>query len=115
MSCDFQPTDNFPVNGDYLLIAGSMQAVCNTGYQGVNYMFQHFYGADFVWPESNNGTPTGHLFKFDQNEFFPNQNAEAGGLNNAAFIYVPKQCENGPVKCKLHLALHGSGQPIMAR
>ena len=111
------PTNNFPPGGDYLPEVGSLQAVCNPGYQGVNHMLAHLYGSSFVWPRSNNATPTGQLFKFDQNEFFENGQAEQGlfdGMANAAFIYVPKACEWGH-PCRLHLVFHPYGYGFWSR
>jgi hypothetical protein len=54
------------------------------------------------------GPLSGRIVPFDQAEFVPGKAAEANGLSNTGYLYVPKACEAGAMPpCRLHLALHG--------
>jgi poly(3-hydroxybutyrate) depolymerase len=51
---------------------------------------------------------SGRIVPFDQAEFVPGKAAEANGMSNTGYLYVPKACEAGAVPpCRLHVALHG--------
>ncbi|NND44868.1 MAG: hypothetical protein HKN58_06060 [Xanthomonadales bacterium] len=47
-----------------------------------------------------------HLQRFDQGGIA----AEASGLAEAGFAYVPAQCVDKPAQCRLHLVFHGCRQ-----
>ena len=45
---------------------------------------------------------------FDQTEFVPGNAAEANGMSDTGYLYIPKACEPGAAQpCRLHVALHG--------
>lgn len=42
---------------------------------------------------------------FDQKEFF--NESQNVGLDTAGFLYVPRECRNGRIRCYLHFYFHG--------
>jgi hypothetical protein len=52
--------------------------------------------------------PSGRILPFDQTEFVPGHAAEANGMSNTGYLYIPKACEADAAQpCRLHVALHG--------
>jgi poly(3-hydroxybutyrate) depolymerase len=52
--------------------------------------------------------PSGRILPFDQTEFVPGSAAEANGMSNTGYLYIPKACEADAAQpCRLHVALHG--------
>lgn len=51
--------------------------------------------------------PTGDLIPFNQTEFF---NSAMASMNDTAYVYVPKRCQNE--QCMVHIAMHGCGQGV---
>ena len=49
------------------------------------------------------------LKDFDQNEFYFNS-ANAFGMDNSGFVFVPEDCKNGTIQCNLHVHFHGCKQ-----
>ncbi len=51
------------------------------------------------------GSPGGKYIEFDQNEFFPDNNAYNHGLSDIGYVYMPNDCASQ--SCRVHVALHG--------
>ena len=51
------------------------------------------------------------LQDFDQNEFYFSA-ANAHGMDNSGFIFVPENCQNGTLTCHLHVHFHGCSQVL---
>jgi poly(3-hydroxybutyrate) depolymerase len=52
--------------------------------------------------------PSGRIIAFDQTEFVARNAAEANGVSNTGYLYIPKTCEaDAAQRCRLHVALHG--------
>jgi poly(3-hydroxybutyrate) depolymerase len=52
--------------------------------------------------------PSGRIVPFDQAEFVPRNAAQANGMSDTGYLYIPKACEAGAAQpCRLHVALHG--------
>jgi hypothetical protein len=52
--------------------------------------------------------PSGRIVPFDRTEFVPGSAAEANGMSNTGYLYIPKACEADAAQpCRLHVALHG--------
>jgi hypothetical protein len=58
----------------------------------------------------NTGALSGAVIPFDQNEFAPDDNAAAIGMDTTGYAFVPQQCAQGNATCGLILALHGCNQ-----
>jgi poly(3-hydroxybutyrate) depolymerase len=55
-----------------------------------------------------NDKVSGRIVAFDQAEFVPENAAQANGMSDTGYLYVPKACEAGAARrCRLHVALHG--------
>lgn len=55
------------------------------------------------------GALGGQMIEFDQNPFTPTDDANAIGLSNEGFAYVPQSCSSGAT-CGIVVALHGCSQ-----
>jgi poly(3-hydroxybutyrate) depolymerase len=72
------------------------------------------YDSEQVWltrwfgplKPKNQGTLTGTVIAFDQNEFATGGNAAALSMDNTGYAFVPAACASG-MSCGLILALHG--------
>ena len=54
------------------------------------------------------GPLSGRIVPFDQTEFVPGHAAEANGMWDTGYLYIPKACEAvAAPPCRLHVALHG--------
>ena len=76
-------------------------------YDSVTAMFTHFFGTGVNSPNSPGSAPQGSLVKFDQTEFFPSSDADAASMDDEGYIYVPANCRDGVMQCKLHIFFHG--------
>jgi poly(3-hydroxybutyrate) depolymerase len=94
------PTD-FDSAGNNGCGVSSSPYVSNCGFDGAGAILEHIYGS--LKPR-NNGALTGKFIQFDQGEFLTN--AKSVGLDETAWVYVPKSCADGET-CKLHMAFHG--------
>lgn len=101
-----------PINAtdDIRTCSVGWSAICGCGYSGVSDMFSVLYPDNFTMAEDNAGT-SGHLFRFNQDEFFPNNSALVNGFKEYGYAYIPYNCrpETG-IKCHVHFAFHGCGQ-----
>ena len=52
-----------------------------------------------------------NLIQFDQSKFFPSLELVLG-LDSKCFVYVPSQCHNGSIACRMHVDFHGCNQQI---
>ena len=77
------------------------------GYDSVTAMFTHFFGSGIHVPNTPGSTPLGTLVKFDQTEFFPSNDAGAASMDDEGYVYVPANCIDGVMQCKLHIFFHG--------
>ena len=76
------------------------------------------YDSEQVWMSNffgnlkpkNTGTLSGSVVAFDQNEFAPNDDAAAIGMDTTGYAFVPQTCAAGRTSCGLVLALHGCNQ-----
>jgi poly(3-hydroxybutyrate) depolymerase len=76
------------------------------------------YDSEQVWMSKlfgnldpkNTGTLSGSVIAFDQNEFAPNDDAAAIGMDTTGYAFVPQTCAEGKTSCGLVLALHGCNQ-----
>lgn len=78
---------------------------CNVG--GVGYdqagaVLQHIYGA----PNPRVDTPAGQIVSFNQRAYAAN----ATGMADTGFLYVPQSCTAAGAHCKVHVAIHGCMQ-----
>lgn len=77
-------------------------------------MFRTFFPG-FIHPKVEiTASASGHLFKFDQNEFFPSNMAKHYFWNNYGWAYVPRRCEpETGIKCRLHFAFPGCTNSLL--
>jgi hypothetical protein len=109
----------FPINVtnqefDYRICSiGLYNSVCACGYPGIYDMFSFIYKDTYIPPEYEPGT-SGHLFKFNQDEFFDSGSAVAHGFYSYGWAYVPYRCrpETG-IRCKLHFSFPGCSQALI--
>ncbi|OXA62233.1 hypothetical protein Fcan01_01327 [Folsomia candida] len=85
---------------------------CACGYAGIYDMFSFLYQDKYIAPTYEPGT-SGHLFKFNQDEFFDFGSAKKHGFYPHGYAYVPFRCrpETG-IKCRLHFAFQGCSQSL---
>ena len=96
------PTD-FDAPGNAPCDVGSQSPfISNCGYDGAGEVLKWMYGE--LQPR-NDGELTGSLIEFDQTGSFG-----AAGMAATGYVYIPAACQDGSVKCKLHVALHGCKQ-----
>jgi hypothetical protein len=58
--------------------------------------------------------PSGRIVPFDQTEFVPGSAAEANGMSNTGYLYIPKACEADAAQpCRLPAIGGGAGQRIL--
>jgi len=64
--------------------------------------------SEFLGPlaPATTGALSGQMIEFDQNPFTPTGDANAIGLSNNGFAYVPQSCSSGST-CGIIVALHG--------
>ncbi|MES2939559.1 MAG: PHB depolymerase family esterase [Pseudomonadota bacterium] len=94
------PTD-FDSTGNNACGTSASPYISNCGYDGVQAMFAHFYGA---LNARNNAPAAGNYIEFDQTAFSTNP-----GMSSTGWLYVPASCAAG-TQCKVHVALHGCQQ-----
>ena len=94
------PTD-FDSAGNNGCGSTSSPYISNCAFDGARAILEHIYGS--LQPR-NNGALSGKFIQFSQAEFL--SNPKSLGLDDAAWIYVPKSCADGQT-CKLHIAYHG--------
>jgi len=75
----------------------------NCGYDAEHDFLTRFFGSVNA---PNNGTLTGTLAAFDQNQYSPGGSAPLLSLDNYGYTYVPSSCAGG-ASCRLLVALHG--------
>lgn len=69
-------------------------------YDGAGNAFQTMYGSDLTI-----GTDiSSNLYEFDQTEFFTGTSTS---INDHGYIYIPTDCADGSVSCRLHMSYHG--------
>lgn len=92
---------------------GFYNAVCACSYPGIYEMFRFLYGDSYIAPTYEPGT-SGHLFKFNQDEFFDSGSAKAHGFFSHGYAYVPFRCrpETG-IRCKVHFGFQGCSQSLL--
>ena len=94
------PTD-FDSIGNNACGFASSPYISNCGFDGAGAILEHIYGP--LKPR-NDGTLGGKFIEIDQAEFLTNPTRH--GMDNTAWIYVPKGCADGET-CKLHIVYHG--------
>ena len=94
------PTD-FDSAGNNGCGSTSSPYISNCAFDGAKAILEHLYGS--LQPR-NNGALSGKFVQFSQAEFL--SNPKSFGLDETAWIYVPKSCADGQT-CKLHIAYHG--------
>ena len=52
------------------------------------------------------GSMNGNLVEFDQEEFFDGD-ADGASMDSTGFYYIPPNCQDGLIVCKLHIFFHG--------
>jgi hypothetical protein len=58
-------------------------------------------------PPNDEAPLSGRIVAFDQTEFVPGHDAQANGMSDTGYLYVPKVCEAvAAPPCRLHVALH---------
>jgi len=67
-------------------------------------MFNLFYGESKIVVNKYSGK----LVEFDQGEFFLNLPALCG-MSKSGYVYVPPQCEDKQLPCRLNIHFHGCG------
>jgi poly(3-hydroxybutyrate) depolymerase len=76
------------------------------GYDQAGIILQHIYGA---LSAPNRGALTGTVKRFDQSVYTKPDNPDPLSLDQAGFVFVPRECEQGAA-CRVHIALHGCRQ-----
>jgi poly(3-hydroxybutyrate) depolymerase len=84
--------------------ANASPFINNCTYDQAEEMLSTIYGP--LQPPER-GPLSGRIVPFDQAEFVPGKAAEANGMSNTGYLYVPKACEASALPCRLHVALHG--------
>lgn len=74
----------------------------NCGFDLAGEILEKMYGPLRAVPE-NQELKSSQFLRFQQNEF----NQFGAGMNDTGVLFVPSQCANSQVTCKLHVALHG--------
>lgn len=101
------PTD-FDAQGNGNCAIPFYPFVANCGYDGAGNLLRHVLGTQLN--NRNDGDPTGILVKFSQSELHPNPSSI--GLGEHGFLYIPDDCLNLDVQCKLHVVFHGCQQSV---
>jgi len=120
---NYIPKDNIEVVFDHL--AEDAFPTLNYGnspctFLGPNYINKCQYdpaGAlfKFLYGKLNNPTSpnVNSLKTVDQSNFVPPpQTLEDASFQDIAYLYVPTDCQNGTVQCKLHVVFHGCSQTL---
>jgi len=77
---------------------------CN--YNGAYELLNWIYGGNLQRPGSS--VPlVGDFYEFDQREFFYISAPSVSSMDTVGFVYVPSNCINSQIKCRLHVAFHG--------
>ncbi|CAF2856723.1 unnamed protein product [Rotaria sp. Silwood2] len=97
------PTD-FDSAGNNGCGSTSSPYISNCNFDGAGAILKHIYGS--LKPR-NDGVLSGKFIEFNQAEFLTN--SKSYGMDDTAWIYVPKNCADGQ-NCKLHIAYHGCVQ-----
>lgn len=74
-------------------------------YDAARNLLEHIYGS--LNPPDGN-SPSGITLEFDQREFVANLSAEAIGLADTGYAYVPTACQSQA--CRVHVVFHGCKQ-----
>ncbi len=77
-------------------------SVGGTGYDQAGAVLQHIYGP----LNERADMPTGQVVRFNQRAYAAN----ASGMADTGFLYVPQSCTTAGVRCKVHVAIHGCMQ-----
>lgn len=77
-------------------------SVGGVGYDQAGAVLQHIYGA--LNPRVD--TPAGQIVSFNQRAYAAN----ATGMADTGFLYVPQSCTAAGARCKVHVAIHGCMQ-----
>lgn len=108
------------VDGEHSQITQSYGSLCDflgepyindCGFDAAGAALQHLSGNSLTPPTNLTGIeykPQGELVTFSQAAFVGGSVvAYTLGLGDDGFVYVPKACSGGHVKCALHVAFHG--------
>lgn len=95
------PTD-FDAPGNNPCSQSSSPFISNCGYDGAGAALKWIYGT--LNPRAA-ATLSGTVQHFDQTGPYGSK-----GMGGKGYLYVPRNCVNGSVTCKLHVALHGCQQ-----
>jgi poly(3-hydroxybutyrate) depolymerase len=87
-------------------VANQSPFIDQCGYDQAGIILQHIYGA--LRPGTL-GPLSGSIKRFDQNRYTGRHIADALGMGDEGYVFVPAACEQGGA-CRVHIALHGCKQ-----
>ncbi|KAL4795251.1 Alpha/Beta hydrolase protein [Aspergillus venezuelensis] len=93
---DYDSEENSPCD-----VSGSPY-ISNCGYDGAGAVLGWLLGS---LKPSSTGPLSGEVIAFDQRGEYG-----ASGMGSKGFLYVPANCKNGTVVCRLHVVFHGCTQ-----